>query len=80
MPRKATWGMPSKEGFIWRDAFLYQCDLRAWSTNHALCSKCDAIINGQMCMSNSHDKYVPTLAYVLSFSLKINLFYNQNQL
>ena len=30
---------------IWRDAFLYQYDLRAWSTNHALYSKMECISN-----------------------------------
>ena len=31
---------------VWRDAFSNQCDLRQFSTNHALYSKCDVNVNG----------------------------------
>ena len=30
-----------KEGLIWRDCIVYQCDLRQMHTNNALCSKCE---------------------------------------
>ena len=39
-----------------RDALLYQYDLRAWSTNHALYSKMECNVNGQTCMSNKYYK------------------------
>ena len=52
--REDTRGMTCKEGFIWRDAFLYQCDLRHWSTNCVLLSEHAWNVNGQTCMSNRH--------------------------
>ena len=39
IPWKANWGMPSKEGFIWRDCIPYQSDLRQFPTKYVLCSE-----------------------------------------